>query len=100
MPHRGENSRVKKSRTTNDGSAPGRSASGRRGTPANRADDLYLNDDVNGVVGGLLRDLAFIQTSREKNTAYKRAAETVMRLDAQLPTYVEPSGTLTKFQNI
>ena len=36
--------------------------------------------DVNAVAGGLLRDLAFVQTSPQKTFGYKRAASAVLSL--------------------
>ena len=40
--------------------------------------------DINAVVGGLLRDLAFVQTSQPKMFGYKRAASAVLRLEVPL----------------
>jgi histidinol phosphatase-like PHP family hydrolase len=41
--------------------------------------------DVNGVISGLLRDLAFVQKSKHSEWGYKRAAATIARLDWQIP---------------
>jgi putative hydrolase len=56
--------------------------------------------DVNAVAGGLLRDLAFAQTSDQKMFGYKRAAAVVMALERPLPVLVQPDGTLTKIPGI
>lgn len=40
--------------------------------------------DVNAVVGGYLRDLAFAQSSQQKMFGYKRAATAVLSLDEPL----------------
>ena len=37
--------------------------------------------DVNAVVGGYLRDLAFAQSSQQKMFGYKRAAAAIFALD-------------------
>jgi histidinol phosphatase-like PHP family hydrolase len=42
--------------------------------------------DINAVVGGLLRDLAFVQTSKAKMFGYKRAAAAVLSLEEPLTT--------------
>jgi hypothetical protein len=46
--------------------------------------------DVNAVVGGYLRDLAFAQSSPQRMFGYKRAAATILALDIPLPELVEP----------
>ena len=40
--------------------------------------------DVNAVVGGYLRDLAFAQSSQQKMFGYKRAAAAIMALEVPL----------------
>ena len=40
--------------------------------------------DVNAVVGGYLRDLAFAQSSQQKMFGYKRAAAAILSLDVPL----------------
>ena len=52
--------------------------------------------DINAVVGGLLRDMAAIQTDPQKALGYKRAAAVVFDLDRQLDTLVTPDGSLQK----
>jgi histidinol phosphatase-like PHP family hydrolase len=42
--------------------------------------------DINAIVGGLLRDLAFVQTSKAKMFGYKRAAAAVLALEEPLTT--------------
>jgi len=56
--------------------------------------------DVNGVIAGLLRDLASAQTSTQKKWGYKRAAAAVSDLDQPIDTLVKPDGTLTKIPNV
>ena len=56
--------------------------------------------DVNAVVGGLLRDLAFAQTSNQKMFGYKRAAAAVLSLDKSLADLVRPDRTLEKIPGI
>ena len=46
--------------------------------------------DVNAVVGGYLRDLAFAQSSQQKMFGYKRAAAAILSLDLPL---TELAGT-------
>ena len=57
-------------------------------------------NDVNAVVGGLLRDLAFVQTSRPSMFGYKRAAAAVLSLEESLANLVRPDGTLVKIPGI
>jgi len=40
--------------------------------------------DINAVVGGYLRDLAYVQPSRPQMFGYKRAAAAVLALDTPL----------------
>jgi histidinol phosphatase-like PHP family hydrolase len=56
--------------------------------------------DVNAVVGGYLRDLAFAQTSRQKMFGYKRAAAAILRLETALPELQDSKGTLPKIVGI
>jgi histidinol phosphatase-like PHP family hydrolase len=56
--------------------------------------------DINAVVGGLLRDLAFAQTSRQRMFGYKRAAAVVLALDRSLADLVRGDGTLPKIPGI
>jgi len=59
-----------------------------------------MDADVNAVVGGLLRDLAFAQTSQQKMFGYKRAAAAVLSLERPLTELVEPDGALQKTHGI
>jgi histidinol phosphatase-like PHP family hydrolase len=56
--------------------------------------------DVNAVVAGLLRDLAFAQTSKPKMFGYKRAAAAVFELDTPLDALVLPDGKLPRISGI
>jgi putative hydrolase len=56
--------------------------------------------DVNAVVGGYLRDLAFAQSSQQKMFGYKRAAAAILALDVPLTDLVEPDGALPRISGI
>jgi putative hydrolase len=56
--------------------------------------------DVNAVVGGLLRDLAFVQTSPQRTFGYKRAAAAVLSLERPLTELRASNGTLAKIPGI
>jgi histidinol phosphatase-like PHP family hydrolase len=56
--------------------------------------------DVNVVAGGLLRDLAAIQTSPQKTFGYKRAAAAVLTLERPLSDLLQPDGTLSRIPGI
>lgn len=64
-------------------------ASGREGT-----------SDVNAVVGGYLRDLAFAQSSPPKMYGYKRAAAAIFGLELPLTDLVGPDGALPRIAGI
>jgi putative hydrolase len=57
-------------------------------------------EDINAVIGGYLRDLAFAQAEKPKMFGYKRAAAAILSLDDQLTDMVEPGGTLPKIPGI
>ena len=59
-----------------------------------------LQVDVNAVVGGYLRDLAFAQSSQPKMFGYKRAATAILRLDLPLTDVVGPDGALPRIPGI
>jgi putative hydrolase len=59
-----------------------------------------IGADVNAVVGGYLRDLAFIQSSKQKMFGYKRAAASILALDVPLTDLVGPGGALPKIAGI
>jgi putative hydrolase len=56
--------------------------------------------DVNAVVGGLLRDLAFVQTSPQRAFGYKRAAAAVLSLEQSLTALAGPDRTLPRIPGI
>ena len=56
--------------------------------------------DVNAVVGGYLRDLAFAQSSQQKMFGYKRAAAAILALDVPLTDLVGPDGALPRISGI
>jgi histidinol phosphatase-like PHP family hydrolase len=56
--------------------------------------------DVNAHVGELLRDLAFVQTSKQKQFGYKRASAAVLSLEEQLPALLRPNRTLDKISGV
>jgi putative hydrolase len=66
---------------------------------ARRAEQQPIDRDVNAVVAGFLRDLAFAQTSSQKMFGYKRAASAVLSLEQQLDELVE-NGALPKIPGI
>ena len=56
--------------------------------------------DVNAIVGGFLRDLAFAQSSQQKMFGYKRAAAAIFALDRPLTDLVGPDGAWPKIPGI
>ena len=56
--------------------------------------------DINSIVAGWLRDLAFVQTSPHSRWGYKRAASAVMHLDVPIDTLLNPDGTLHKIPHV
>jgi histidinol phosphatase-like PHP family hydrolase len=56
--------------------------------------------DVNAVVGGLLRDLAFAQTSPQRAFGYKRAAAVVFGLEEPLTALLQSDRTLPRIPGI
>ena len=56
--------------------------------------------DVNAVVGGYLRDLAFAQSSQQKMFGYKRAAAAILSLDRPLTDLLGPDGALPRIPGI
>jgi putative hydrolase len=56
--------------------------------------------DVNAVIGGFLRDLAFAQSSQQKMFGYKRAAAAILGLDVPLRDLVDPSGAFPRIPGI
>src|SRR5687767_15950691 len=64
------------------------------------AEDARTNADVNAVVGGYLRDLAFAQSSPQKMFGYKRAAAAILALEVPLTDLVAPDGALPRISGI
>jgi len=56
--------------------------------------------DVNAIVGGYLRDLAFAQASQQKMFGYKRAAAAILALDEPLTELLGPDGALPRISGI
>ena len=56
--------------------------------------------DVNAVVGGYLRDLAFAQLSQQKMFGYKRAAAAIFALDTPLTDLIGADGVWPKIHGI
>jgi histidinol phosphatase-like PHP family hydrolase len=56
--------------------------------------------DINSVVAGWLRDLAFVQTSTASRWGYKRAASAVMQLEVPISNLLREDGTLEKIPHI
>jgi putative hydrolase len=56
--------------------------------------------DTNGIIGALLRDLAFVQRSTQSGWGYKRAAHMVLGLDQPIEDLVQPDGSLPKIPNV
>jgi putative hydrolase len=56
--------------------------------------------DVNAVVGGYLRDLAFAQSSPQKMFGYKRAAAAILSLDLPLTDLLGSDGALPRIPGI
>src|SRR6188472_4004725 len=62
--------------------------------------ETRTHGDVNAVIGGYLRDLAFAQSSPQKMYGYKRAAAAILGLDEPLNALVEADGTLPRIPGI
>ena len=56
--------------------------------------------DVNAVVSGFLRDLAFVQSSPQRSFGYKRASAVILGLEQPLTELVQADGTLPKMPGI
>ena len=56
--------------------------------------------DVNAVVGGYLRDLAFAQTTQPKTFGYKRAAAAIFALEIPITELIARHGGLPKIPGI
>ena len=71
----------------------------RRRRGRNRSASPGVND-INSIVAGWLRDLAFVQKSTQSRWGYKRAASAVMYLDVPIDTLLNADGTLQKIPHI
>jgi histidinol phosphatase-like PHP family hydrolase len=60
----------------------------------------WTHGDVNAVVGGYLRDLAFAQSSQQKMFGYKRAAAAIFSLDTPLTDLLASDGALPRIPGI
>jgi histidinol phosphatase-like PHP family hydrolase len=56
--------------------------------------------DANSAIAEVLRELAAVQTSRQRKWAYTRAAEAVADLPTSIESFVLPDGTLRKIANV
>ena len=66
----------------------------------NPAHDIAAGADVNARVAAFLYDLAYAQTSQQSRFGYKRAAATILNLDAPIDTLVDAGGTLSRIFGI
>ncbi|MFI5228796.1 MAG: hypothetical protein ACHQWU_06990 [Gemmatimonadales bacterium] len=56
--------------------------------------------DTNALIGAALRDLAAAQPSKRAGFGYKRAANAVLNLDAQIDALIARDGALPKIPNV
>jgi putative hydrolase len=56
--------------------------------------------DANGRIAALLRDLAAVQTSKQSQWGYARAAEAIAGLPAPIESYLRSDGTLRKIPQV
>jgi histidinol phosphatase-like PHP family hydrolase len=56
--------------------------------------------DINGIIAGLLQDMAAIQGEKQRRWGYERAAEMIQELDEPVQTYLQADGTLRKIRNV
>ena len=56
--------------------------------------------DINAIVGGLLRDLAYAQTTKPQMFGYKRAAAAILALETPLTELITADGALPKIAGI
>ena len=62
--------------------------------------DPPRHDDVNAVVAGALRDLAYAQAAPPQMYGYKRAAAAIHSLDTPLTALIEAEGRLPRIRGI
>jgi histidinol phosphatase-like PHP family hydrolase len=70
------------------------------GPSSDTAQQFRIDPDVNAIVGGYLRDLAFAQLSPQKTFGYKRAAAAILSLDVPLTELMRPDGMLPRIPGI
>jgi hypothetical protein len=58
------------------------------------------SQDVNAIVGGFLRDLAYAQSGKPQMFGYKRAAAAILGLETPLPDLLRTEGCLPKISDI
>jgi putative hydrolase len=58
------------------------------------------SSDMNGIIEGLLRDLAAVQTSEQRRWGYEGAASAIRELEQPVETYLQPDGTLRKIRHV
>ena len=56
--------------------------------------------DINALVGGLLRDLAYAQSTPPQMFGYKRAAAVILALETPLTELIAAEGALPKIAGI
>jgi putative hydrolase len=61
---------------------------------------MAASKDINVIVGGFLRDLAFAQSSSQQMFGYKRAAAAILSLDTQLTELMAETGELPRIRGI
>ena len=59
-----------------------------------------LSGDINARVGGYLRDLAFVQPTRQQMFGYTRAANAILALEAPLTQLLDDEGRLPRIAAI
>src|SRR5690349_4916364 len=62
--------------------------------------ERHADADVNAVVAGYLRDLAFAQASQQKMFGYNRAAAAILALETPLTELIGPEGALPRIPGI
>jgi putative hydrolase len=70
------------------------------GRRVRRAAAPRVPPDINAVIAGYLRDMAFIQTATQKTYAWKRAAAAILWLERPANELAAPDGTLPKIAGI
>jgi putative hydrolase len=59
-----------------------------------------VSSDINAIVGGYLRDLAFVQPTRQQMFGYKRAANAILALEQPLPQLLAGERRLPRIAGI